>query len=393
MTGTALFTEIEFYQARKHNQNVCGDAFYYTKHDDETDRRITVLADGLGSGIKANILATMTARMAAKFVASDVDFVHSAAIMMDSLPVCKVRKISYATFTIIDSTTQGKTKIIEMDNPPYLLIRDGQTVELEKRCYTSPRWKDRKMYFSEFDTRPSDRIVVVSDGVTQAALGSKNYPRGFGMDGLEDLVLGAIKRNPLISARQLSKLVVRQVISTEPNSLPHDDTTCGVVFIRHPRQLLLVTGPPFERSDDATIAEAIKDFEGIKIIAGGTTANIISRQLERPLELIPSKIGVDLPPTSKMDGVDLITEGVLTLTRVAIYLESGKIPIKEDPASQIANLLLDSDVITFLVGSRINVAHYSQNSPQDLEIRRNLMHRIQKILEEKYLKAVTISFI
>lgn len=387
-----LFTEIDFYQNRKAGQDICGDAFYSAKTNDD-DRRIAVLSDGLGSGIKANILATMTAHMAAKFVASDLDFVNSAAIMMDTLPVCQVRKISYATFTIIDCHPHGKTRIIEMDNPPYLLIRNGEIVETEKRVFVSPRWKTRKMLFSEVDTHPDDRILVVSDGVTQAGMSTSNHPRGFGSDGLKELVLRMVKKNPLISARELSRQVVRQVVSIESSGKPHDDTTCGVVYFRRPRLLLLVTGPPFERNDDMTIASAIRDFDGIKILAGGTTAGIVARELDRRLEMVPNKFGCDLPPTSKMDGVDLVTEGVLTLTRVAIYLEAGQVPLREDPASLITNFLLDSDVIHFLVGSRINAAHYNPSMPKDLEIRRSLMRRIQKILEEKYLKAVTISFI
>lgn len=391
--AVSLFTEIDFYQNRKAGQDICGDAFYSTRTADNHDRRIAVLSDGLGSGIKANILATMTAHMAAKFVASDLDFVNSAAIMMDTLPVCQVRKISYATFTIVDCHPHGKTRIIEMDNPPYLLIRNGVIMEMEKRVFVSPRWKARKMLFSEVDTQPDDRILMVSDGVTQAAMATSNYPRGFGSDGLKELVLRAVQKKPLVSARELSRQVVRQVVSIEPSGQPHDDTTCGVVYFRRPRLLLLVTGPPFERSDDETIANTVRDFDGIKIIAGGTTAAIIARQLERRLEMVPSKFGCDLPPTSKMDGVDLITEGVLTLTRVAIYLEAGQVPLREDPASLITNFLLDSDVIHLLVGSRINAAHYNPGMPKDLEIRRSLMRRIQKILEEKYLKAVTISFI
>lgn len=391
-SGGNLFTEIDFYQNRKHGQDVCGDVFVSSKTDD-ADRRIAVLSDGLGSGIKANIMATMTARMAAKFVASDLEFASSAEIMMESLPVCQVRKISYATFTIVDCHAHGKTKIIEMDNPPYLLIRNGDLVGTEKRAFYSPKWKTRKMLFSEIDTQPDDRIVMISDGITQAGLGTTNHSRGFGMDGFKDLALSLVRKNPLISARELSRQIVRQVISIESGSFSHDDTTCGVVYFRRPRLLLLVTGPPFERSDDETIANTIRDFQGIKIIAGGTTANIISRELGRPLEMVPSKVGWDLPPTSKMEGVDLVTEGILTLTRVAIYLEAGQVPLREDPASLITNFLLDSDVIHLLVGSRINAAHYNPNMPNELEIRRSLMRRIRKILEEKYLKAVTISFI
>lgn len=391
-SGGNLFTEIDFYQNRKHGQDVCGDVFFSTKTGD-ADRRVAVLSDGLGSGVKANIMATMTARMAAKFAASDLDFVSSAEIMMESLPVCQVRKISYATFTIVDCRARGKTRIIEMDNPPCLLIRDGELVETEKRAYFSPKWKTRKMLFSEITTQPDDRLVMVSDGITQAGLGTTNYSRGFGMDGFKELALSLVRKNPLISARELSRQIVRQVVSIEAGGMAHDDTTCGVVYFRRPRLLLLVTGPPFERSDDETIANAVRDFQGIKIIAGGTTANIIARELERQLEMVPSKVGWDLPPTSKMTGVDLVTEGILTLTRVAIYLEAGQVPLREDPASLITNFLLDSDVIHLLVGSRINAAHYNPNMPNELEIRRSLMRRIQKILEEKYLKAVTISFI
>ncbi len=109
-----------------------------------------------------------------------MEILRSAEVMMDALPVCRVRGISYATFTIVDAVLHGWTRVIEMDNPPFLLVRGGRVMAPGRRVMASSRWKDRKITVNEFFARPEDRIILFSDGVTQAGMGSWANPTGWG---------------------------------------------------------------------------------------------------------------------------------------------------------------------------------------------------------------------
>ena len=135
MKTERVFVEVDFSQENKAGQAAAGDVFL-SQRDKDDDRIVCILADGLGSGIKANVLATLTATMAMKYVTSDIDPQKAAEIIMATLPVCSTRKIGYSTFTIIDILPDRQVKIIEYDNPPYMLISGGKQVEVEKQKFT-----------------------------------------------------------------------------------------------------------------------------------------------------------------------------------------------------------------------------------------------------------------
>lgn len=389
MTHDGCFIEVDYSQRQKHGQDICGDAFYCYKTPGD-GRVIVVLSDGLGSGVKANILASMTTRMAAQFAASDLDFLHSATIMMDTLPVCQVRKISYATFTIIDCRPDGETRVIEMDNPACLFMRGEKPLPVASEEMQSPRYPDRRMRVSHVALEPGDRIVLPSDGVSQSGLSTREYPLGWREDGFRDFVLQRVEREPEISARRLADSVVREALRKEPRGRAQDDITCGVLYFRHPRRLLVLSGPPYSKDRDGEYARMIETFDGKKAICGGTTACIIARELKREVEMSLDAFSPDLPPPSRMNGVDLITEGILTLTKTAQAMEQDLPLPSNSPAMALVELLREGDVIEFVVGSRINEAHQDPSLPVEIEIRRNIIKRIAKVLEEKYLKEVSI---
>jgi len=390
--NTALFVDMGYNQCKKHGEMICGDAVAFERFPEE-ERFIAVLSDGLGSGIKANILASMTTTMAMKFIAGDQDILHSAEIIMDALPICQVRKISYATFTIVDTTLDGKTRVIEMGNPEFILLRNGERVDIPSRQLDSPKWENRTMSIYEFEVRPNDRLIFCSDGISQAGVGSEKFPLGWRVKGCLKYVREQVEAKPDISSHELARNIVREAIAKEPNLVSGDDMTCCVINFRHPRKLMLFTGPPFDRERDAECAEMMRNFDGAKVICGGTSAEIMSRELGMPLEMDLRTVGHELPPISKMEGVDLITEGIFTLTKTARYLEKQSEANLHDPAGQLMNILLGCDMIEFVVGTRINEAHQDPNLPVDLEIRRNIVKRISEVLKNKYVKDVNIKFV
>lgn len=388
----SLFVEVEALQRRKRGEDICGDAFVSRKLPDE-NRVIAVLSDGLGSGVKANVLASMTAAMALHFAASDMDFVRSAEIMMDALPVCQVRRISYATFTIVDTKLNGGTHIIEMGNPRFLLVRDGSVLDVPTTEMQSPKWSDRSMLCADIDTQAEDRIIVLSDGITQAGMGGERHKLGWRRDGCASFVEQRVAEQPGISARQLAREIVGQAIRCTDSHQAADDMTAGVIYFRQPRNLLVLTGPPFQEGSDQHCAQLIRDFPGRKAICGGTTATIVARELGRDITTQLRSASRDLPATSIMTGVDLVTEGILTLTRTAQYLEAEEPVQHDDAAAQLVKLLLESDVIQFLVGARVNEAHQDPSLPVDLDIRRNIIKRIAHTLSARYLKEVETRYI
>jgi hypothetical protein len=387
-----LFVEIESFQYEFEGEDICGDCFMMEKAVG-FNRIIAVLSDGLGHGVKAGILSNMTASMALKFIASNKAIIPSAEIMMDALPVCQVRKVSYATFSIIDYVPGEKIRVIEMDNPPVILIRDGDLLDLNYKEIWSPRHQNRKMRIYEINVQPQDRLIFMSDGITQAGLGTDEYKLGWRRQGCVEFIRNLIDEDPSISARKLVKAIVEKARSLEPGGKPGDDMTAAAFYFRTPRRTILLSGPPFSKEYDREYTWLLSTFRGRKAICGGTSSEIIARELGKEVHTDLSTIGPGIPPIGMMEGVDLITEGILTLTHTVQLLEEGRTLQENNGAAMLANMLRDSDYIKFVIGTRVNEAHQDPRHPKDLEIRRNITKRLAKVLEKKYLKQVDIRYI
>ncbi len=385
-----MFIDIACSQKKKYNQNAYGDYFSSNRFPN-MNRVVAVLSDGLGSGIKANILACMTSTMLLKFMENNADIEQSCEIIMNSLPVCKVRGISYSTFSAIDCYENGKAKIVEEGNPDFIWIRNGEVLKPEYQTIQSKDFKNRKMKVYNIRLEKYDRIIFCSDGATQVAMGTKQYPLGLERNGLIKIILNKLTQEPEISSQKLSDFLVKQIELIAPNKELKDDTSIVSLYCRDPRESLIFTGPPYHQEKDNYFARFFMDFKGKKAISGGTTANIISRELNIPVIAKLSMNAGKLPGLSEMKGVDLVTEGILTLTKTLEYLESGK--PDDNAAKTLMEFLLDSDVIYFLVGAQMNKAHYDPNLPIEIEIRKNVIKQMASVLEEKYLKKVNVQFV
>lgn len=386
------FIDVDCAHRAKSGQVVSGDVFVSRKIKEE-GRIISILSDGLGSGVKASVLANLTATMALKYTSAFIDVRKSAGTIMDTLPICEVRKISYSTFTIVDLDDDGRTRVIEHGNPALLLLRGQQPVPLERSAITLENWKDRTIHYSEFDVQLGDRIVCFSDGVTQSGLGRRGLPLGWGQERVTRFVCGQVAQETEISSQELARKVVAESLLND-ESVAKDDITCGVVYYRRPRQLLVITGPPFAIERDGELADLVQNFAGHKVICGGTTASIVSRLLNRPIKMDLSRLDPEIPPASQMDGVDLITEGTMTLARVAEMLEGGAAgPWPDNPARDLLTHMLQSDIVHFVVGTRINEAHQDPNVPVELDLRRNIVRKIASLLETRHLKESRIQFV
>lgn len=387
--------EVNCRQRNHTGERICGDVFLHKKVKEE-NRIIAVLSDGMGHGVKANMLATLTSTMALNFTEEHQDLAKIAEIIMKTLPVCSERKISYATFTIVDIEIGGKVNILEYDNPETFIIRKNKIMEPGWQCVVLDSEKNRgkELRSCSFVPEKGDRIVFCTDGITQSGMGSEKLPFGWGRDALMDFVMAEVKKHPKLSANDLGERVVKKAVQNDRFE-SKDDTSCAVVYFRDPRKLLICTGPPYEKDRDKIYAEKVGEFEGKKVLCGATTGDIIAREWGKEIEDSFDFEDPDLPPVSYMDGVDLITEGILTLTRVSNILKSwnNNTELSKGPADSIVKMILQSDEIDFIVGTRINIAHQDPNLPVELEIRRTVVKRIAEILENKFLKEVNLEYI
>lgn len=387
-----MFIDIDCSQLKKYNQNAFGDYFISKRYPDEA-KLIAVLSDGLGSGIKANILSCMTATMLLKFVESQqIPIRHAAEIVMNSLPVCKVRKISYSTFSVIDVNDDGLARIVEEGNPEFIWIKNNEVMTPSYDTIQSKTFKNRCMKSYKIQLELGDRLIFCSDGVTQCGLGNGRLKLGLRREGLINLLLAKLSEEPDISSSELSTYIVRQAKNIETDRLPKDDISACVLYCREPRISLVFTGPPFLQKKDPEYAQMFKNFKGKKAICGGTTANLISRELNIPITMDKTISIGKLPSCSYMEGVDLVTEGILTLTQTVEYLESGQTTGIDNAAGKLVEFLLDSDCINFMVGAKLNQAHYNPALPIEIEIRKNIIKKMAVILQDKYFKKVSIQY-
>ncbi|GAB7086142.1 SpoIIE family protein phosphatase [Marinifilum fragile] len=390
-----FYIEVECQQRNQVGQSICGDVFMSRKLKDE-GRTILVLSDGLGSGVKANVLATLTASMILNYMKVNKDIRKAAEIIMKTLPVCSKRKAGYSTFTIVEIECDGDTRIISYDNPDCLILRglESYKPECEELHPEGEANKGKILYSYRFKAQKEDRIIFCSDGVTNSGMGTRRLPFGWGMENVDQFAKALIRKQPYVSARRLGNYIVERACANNSNQ-PKDDTSCAVLYYREPRNLMICTGPPYEKSKDVQLVKQMSEFEGTKIVCGGTTAGIVSRELQKPIKVDLNICDSELPPVSFIDGVDLVTEGILTLGKVNRILSNynQNTVLRNGPADKIVKLLLESDKIFIINGTKINVAHQDPKLPVELEIRRTVVKNIVALLEEKFLKEVDLSYI
>jgi len=389
-----FYIEIHCQQKNHADERICGDVFLSTRIKEE-GRTIMVLSDGLGHGIKANLLATLTSTLALHFVQEHKSVQRIAETIMETLPVDPLKQLNYSTFTILDVDSEGDVRILEFENPKTLIFRGSKRIEPVWNCVLLEGEKNsgKEVLTAGFKAFKEDRIVFCSDGVVQSGLGSENFHMGWGLENIEAFIQGTIIEEHEISAVKLASRVIDKANQNDEFH-PKDDISCAVIYFREPRKLMICTGPPQNKESDKEFATILESFEGSKIISGATTADVISREWKKTIKDSNEFNDPELPPVSFMEGVEVITEGILTLSKVHEILKkyTPASSIGKGPAGLVVKLLLDSDEIHFLVGTSINPAHWDPSFPPDLEWRRTIVHRIARVLEEKFLKEVSMKF-
>ena len=421
--------DIDYSQIFKHGQKIGGDVFLMDRGTGSNIITAT-LSDGLGSGVKANVLASITSHMATKMSFSPMDLSHSAEIIMDTLPVDKEKGISYSTFTMArvvfsDDKSFIDVDLVEYDNPESLRFSGSESVEWDKtktRLHRKAAVKDEVIYSSSFSMKSGDRLIFFSDGIAQAGValgelpvnrqvGPQYYggatsanaaaaapaaeaakPKEWGVDNVRKFISKLLAENPEIDSRALSRAIVSEAYKHD-NYKSNDDITCAVVAVRKPNRTLIVTGAPRNKSSDKRLGEIVAGYDGNTIVCGGTTAKIIARELGKDIKADRSPSG-NLPPAAIIDGVNLVTEGMLTLTEVADRLDK-KVLLKnmpEDAAKKIISILRVSDQIEFIVGTQMNDDTDDPATVAQIGVRFPVVDKIATALERKYFKEVEVKY-
>jgi hypothetical protein len=372
-----LCVEYGYTSLNKYGEELCGDNVECHINGDWTT---LVLADGLGSGVKANILSTLTSKILCTMVSNDIDIVECIETMIQTLPICKVREVAYSTFSVIHINKDGEGVLFEFDNPQAIYYHDGKCVDFERNLHEI---YGKKVYESKLKLNEGDMAFIMSDGTIHAGVG---MILNFGWQRkeiLEHLNIN-IKRN--MSARSASCM-----LASACNDLyldkPGDDTTVAAVKLRKSVKVNIMVGPPVDKNKDDQYVAQFMDGDTKKVVCGGTSSQIVARYLNKNLRTSFDFPDKDVPPIGFIEGIDLTTEGVITLRRLIELCEkyiladdlTPKSFTKQDGASLLAQILLEeASEVTFFVGRSVNIAH--QGLPIDTTMKLKLVERLASIL-------------
>lgn len=392
---TKYFIEAESAQRTETGSFASGDVCMSRRTD--TGRTLLSLIHGRGSGIQANVTASVISSMIVNYAMRNAPIGQAAQSVLSTFSGRGNR--TDASFAVVDIRPDGAVRIAEYEAPHFLLFRNGTVYEgadilIEQLTITAGQGARHTIRLSQFEALPQDRILLFTKGVLKSGSGTQRLPQGWTLTGLINTLSDTLRQLPQISARELAATVVNRA---EANDLfvPKSDLSCVSVYFRQPRRLLLCSGPPFDETNDRKLAERVKSWDGATVICGGTTAAIVARELRREISVNLKRDISGLPPRSAMPGVNLITEGVLTLARVKSLLEQAVSSelIGQGTDFDLARILLGHDRIEFVTGTRINPQHQDPALPVELELRRNVIKEIARLLETKFLKDTRIEYL
>lgn len=375
--------DIAYKSLNKNEEELCGDKVEILHTEDS---HILILADGMGSGVKANILATMTSKILGTMFLRGILLEECVETIAETLPVCKVRQMAYATFSILQVYDDGSAYLVEFDNPGCIFIRDGKIMKIPENYRMI---ENRRINEYHFNVQMGDAFVLLSDGAINAGVGELlNF--GWNWDSVAEYALREYRKT--ISAMHLAA-AVSQACNDLYQYRPGDDTTVAVLRIGEKKQINLMTGPAANQEDDeAMIEDFMADGSAIKVVCGGTSANIVARVLEKKIDVSVGEIDPNIPPTAYIEGIDLVTEGVVTLNRVLKFLEQYTRDDEIDEeffmeldkpngASMLAKLLIESCTdLHLFVGKAVNGAYQNTELPFQLGVRQKLVDQIEDVM-------------
>ena len=386
-----LCADIGYKSINHFGEELCGDHIDVIDNNDNST--VIVLADGLGSGVKASILSTLTSKIISTMMAEGLSLEECVSTIAATLPVCSVRGVAYSTFTIIHLINNDTAEIIQYDNPLVIVIRDEKNYDYPK---TEMNIGGKKIFKSVIKLQENDVFVAMSDGCPHAGIGMV-YNFGWKREDIIDFIETLVPAG--YTAKTLSTMLVDECNKLYAGK-PGDDATACVIRIRKREPMNMLFGPPFNRDDSERMMSLFFSKEGKHIICGGTTSSIAAKYLGKELKPTLNFEKSDIPPIAEIEGVDLVTEGVITVNRVLEYAKDylgdnefyEHWSYRRDGASLICRLLFEEATdINFYVGRAINPAHQNPDLPINFNIKMNLVSELSECLK-KMGKRIKVSY-
>lgn len=374
--------DVAYCSLNKHREELCGDKVEILKTPDSD---IVILADGMGSGVKANILATLTSKILATMLQQGANIESCVETIARTLPICKVRKIAYATFSILQIFREGDAYLVEFENPGCVFVREGKLVDYP---YEEREVAGKIIHEYHFKAQINDCFVLMSDGVIYAGAGDL-LNMGWTWDSMANYTLKCTQST--LSAARLSAMLIDACNDLYENH-PGDDTTVVVARIISRKIVNVFTGPPLNPEDDDEMMKEFMAAEGTKVVSGGTSANIAARYLKEEIRTAPVEPNAVIPPQAVIRGIDLVVEGVITLGKVLemlqmfakdeIDVDFFKMLDQDNGASRLAKILLEECTqLRLFVGRARNQANADAGLPFQLGMRGNLVEQLQETME------------
>ena len=386
-----LCADIGYKSIYHYGEELCGDHVDIVEENENST--VIVLADGLGSGVKASILSTLTSKIISTMISAGLPIEECVETIAATLPICSMRGVAYSTFTIIHIRNNESADIIQYDNPMVIVLRNDENYDYPK---TEMNIGGKKIYKTTIKLQENDIFIAMSDGCPHAGMGGK-YNFGWKRDEIiEYMKVVAVGG---YTAKNMSTILVDECNELYDRKAG-DDTTACVVKIRKREPMNILFGPPSNRDDCDRMMSLFFSKEGKHIICGGTTSSIAAKYLGKPLRASLNFAQSDLPPIAELEGVDLVTEGVITVNRVLEYakdyLDENKMyehwNFSRDSASLICRLLFEEATdINFFVGKAINPAHQNPDLPINFSIKMNLVTELSACLR-KMGKRIKVSY-
>lgn len=380
MKKNNLCSEISYMSLNHDGEQLCGDHVEVVENENST---IVVLADGLGSGVKASILSTLTSTIISTMLAAGLDIRDAVETIADTLPICSERKTAFSTFTIIRLVDDSHADIIQYENPNVILIRNGKNFEFPLTTMTIG---EKTIYRSSIELASGDLFAALSDGMLYASdngILNTAWDRDAIINFLEPLGDSGLTANVLAN-------ILMEETNKRYGGKPFDDATVCIVKIRQRQTVNIAIGPPENISDNHRMMALFFAKEGKHIVCGGTTSKIAAEYLHAQIHTDFESPDPDIPPISHIQGIDLVTEGIITVDRILAYAKDyikdnrsfEKWCYKKDGASLAARILFeDATDINMFIGHAANPAHAEMpiNFNVKMQILKQLSINLQKM--------------
>jgi hypothetical protein len=393
MKMNEFFADTGFQSLTHYGEELCGDHVEIVQQGEPQDHnsKIIVLADGLGSGVKAGILAILTSKIISTMLAADLKLEDAVETIAATLPVSPEVNTAFSTFTIMHIVDNQRAQIIQYENPNIILLRDGKNYEIPS---TAMQIGDKTILHSEIKLRENDIFFLMSDGVLYASengVYNEEWDRDHIISYMETFF------NIGFTAKTLTTILLEETKRLYGGK-PTDDATVCTVRIRRRESVNLCFGPPSSYDDNRRMMALFFAREGKHIVCGGTTAKIAAGYLGKQITMSDLTPDPDIPPISEVDGIDLVTEGIITVNKVLEYAKDyldenssfEEWSYKKDGASLIARMLFETATdVNLFIGKAVNPAH--QNMKFNFEVKMRLVSELTDCLK-KMGKIVLVNY-